>query len=330
MTAPAILTLGSFDGCHLGHQALVRAARDNAREMSARTIALVLDPHPLSVLRPGTKPARLSTLEQRRRWLMAAGADEVMHLATTPALLELAPVEFIRAHLEPHAPIGMVAGPDFRFGKARAGDLETLKTHHWPAFGGTSTPRTFVAKTVEPVEAVLNDHARVPARSTTVRWLLSVGRVADAARVLGRPYELLGTVVPGDRRGRTIGFPTANLDTPSFLPADGVYACHAHLPTGQPLPAALSVGTKPTFGSSARTAEAFILRSDQAQGRWAPLPGLPEYGWTLRLELRAFVRDQHKAPSLEALRAQIERDCHRVADIISRASADVLHAEAHA
>jgi riboflavin kinase/FMN adenylyltransferase len=173
----------------------------------------------------------------------------------------------------------------------------------------------FTVEVVPPVEVALTDHQCVPARSTIVRWLLSNGRVRDAAVVLGRPYELEGTVVRGDRRGRTIGFPTANLEVPTLIPADGVYAAIATLPDGRRLGAAVSIGSKPTFGTHARAVEAFLLQPGTESRAWKPIEGLPEYGWTLRLSMLAWVREQVKFDSLDSLLAQMERDCRRCLEI---------------
>jgi riboflavin kinase/FMN adenylyltransferase len=171
----------------------------------------------------------------------------------------------------------------------------------------------FTVDVVPQVAVSLTDHQLVPARSTIVRWLLSNGRARDAAIVMSRPYELSGTVVRGDRRGRTIGFPTANLDTPTMIPADGVYAALASLPDGRTLSAAVSIGTKPTFGTHGRAVEAFLLQPDSKT--WSPISGLPEYGWTLRLQLLGWVREQVRFASLPALLDQMERDCQRCHEI---------------
>ena len=300
----SVLSIGTFDGVHLGHQSLIHRAREIAdRHPGTRVVALVFKPNPLEVLRPEQAPPRLSMFEQRKQWILAAGADEVVRLEPTPAFLAETPEQFVRWCVEKFNPIAFVEGEDFHFGRARAG-TNALLAEFGRALG-------FTVSVVPTRTVALTDHQLVPARSTMVRWLLGSGRARDAAIVLGRPYELNGTVVRGDRRGRTIGFPTANLDTPTLIPADGVYAAAAHLPDGRALPAALSIGTKPTFGTHARTAEAFLLQPDVNTRTWAPIPGLAEYGWPLRLELLAWVREQVRFDTLPALLAQMERDCQR-------------------
>jgi riboflavin kinase/FMN adenylyltransferase len=156
----------------------------------------------------------------------------------------------------------------------------------------------------------------VPASSSIARWLIEHGRVRDAAAVLGRAYEMTGTVVAGDRLGRQIGYPTANLDSPCLAPADGVYCGTAVLPDRRRVTAATSVGTKPTFGERARTVEAFLLL-DGTGREWRPIPGLPEYGWPLRLEFTHWLRDQTRFDSVEELLAQMGRDTARTRELLT-------------
>lgn len=315
-----VVTIGTYDGVHRGHQALVQRARERARSIGpgVRVLALVFDPNPVEVLRPRESPPRLTTFEQKSEWLRAAGADDVHRLEPTSTLLHETPEEFVTIVQRAHGMAGVVEGPDFRFGKGRAGDVRTLAS--------LGSRMGFAVDVVEPVSVVLNDHTVAPARSTMVRWLLHNGRVSDAARVLGRAHTLRGVVVPGDRRGRTIGYPTANIDSPCLAPADGVYAGRARLADGRVFTAAISVGTKPTFGEHGRAVEAVLLgdsldpAADNLVGRgaaaWAPLPGLPEYGWTIDLEFTAWIRDQVRFDGLDGLLDQMARDCARIAELI--------------
>jgi riboflavin kinase/FMN adenylyltransferase len=308
MSPPSVLTIGTFDGVHLGHQSLVRRAREiAAKHPGSRVVALVFKPNPLEVLRPESAPPRLSTFDQRRAWILEAGADEVVRLEPTRELLSETPEQFVRICVERFKPVAFVEGDDFHFGKARAGNVRVL--------GDLGKQFGFSVEVVPTVSVALTDHQYVPARSTVIRWLLAGGRVRDAAIVLSRPYEILGEVVRGDRRGRTIGFPTANLDTQAMIPADGVYAARADLPDGRTLPAAVSIGTKPTFGENRRAVEAFLLRPG-ASGQWSPIEGLPEYGWTLRLHMLAWVREQVRFGSLPALLDQMARDCRRCEEVV--------------
>lgn len=306
-SARRVVTIGTFDGVHRGHRALATQCREIAGRIGpdALVAALVFDPNPAEVLRPDRVPARLTTFEQKSRLLRAAGADEVHRIEPTRDVLAQPAEAFVREIAEKYSVAAVVEGPDFRFGRGRGGDVALLQT--------LGDSLGFVVKIVEPVTVTLNDHSEVPARSTMVRWLLSHGRVGDAALVLGAPYTMTGTVERGDQRGRTIGFPTANLASPCMAPADGVYAGRARLEDGRVFPAAISVGTKPTFGPCDRAVEAVLLNdSPQASGapRWAaPLSGVPEYGWRIELEFHRWLRDQVRFDSLESLLDQMNRDC---------------------
>jgi riboflavin kinase/FMN adenylyltransferase len=306
------LTIGNFDGVHMGHIALVRRARELVGA-SGRVVALAFDPHPVSVLRPESAPARLTTFVRRRELLMAAACDEVVQLAPTAHLLGKSPEDFLRSVVDRYRPLYLVEGDDFRFGKARAGDVKTLAALG-PSMG-------FEAVLVPPVEVVLSDHLVVRASSSIVRWLLLHGRVADAARVLGRPYELAGTVVRGDQVGRQLGFPTANLKTDCLPPSDGIYAATAEAPGGC-FAAAVNIGTRPTFNGKERRAEAHLMPLDRAVR--GPLP-LPEYDWPLTLRFAAWVRDDARFESVESLVEQIERDCARVHRVLSFANNHANH-----
>jgi riboflavin kinase/FMN adenylyltransferase len=213
MPAPAArtaLTIGNFDGVHIGHAALVHRARGEVGE-GGRVVALAFDPHPAAVLAPGREPPRLTTFEQRSALLRAIGADEVVRLDPASGVLGQEAAAFLRHLAEWFAPTAIVEGPDFRFGRGRVGDVGLLQEQ--------GRRLGFAVHTVAPVEVALTDQSIVRASSSVVRWLLSHGRVRDAAFVLGRSYELTGEVVPGDRRGRTIGVPTANLAAEQTLPA---------------------------------------------------------------------------------------------------------------
>jgi riboflavin kinase / FMN adenylyltransferase len=299
----SVLTIGSFDGVHVAHAALVARARELAAG-GARVVVMALDPHPATVLRPQSAPGRLTTFGQRAELLKRAGADEVVRLEPTPELLSLTPAEFVAGVVRDYAPVAFVEGPDFRFGKGRAGNVGTLAE-----LGATYDFRVVLQ---EPVELALSDNTVVRASSTIARWLIQHGRVRDAALVLGREYELRGEVVRGDRRGRTIGYPTANLATECLPPADGVYSGSARLPDGREFLAAVSVGTKPTFGEHGRAVEAYLL---DAPHEGAAIKGLPEYGWQLALTFSHWLRDQARYHTIEPLLEQMDRDCARAREL---------------
>ncbi len=329
----SVLTIGTFDGVHRGHAELVRVARsiaDAAHEPGVKVVAMVFDPHPLSTIAPQACPAVLMPFETRAACLRELGAGEVERVRPEPALLGLSPAAFLNKVASEHRPLAIVEGRDFCFGKDRAGNTDVLCA--------LARPLGIEVRIVDPVEVVLGDHSLVRASSTLCRWLLAHGRVDDAARVLGRFHTLSGEVVKGDQRGRTIGFPTANLATAGLPPADGVYAARATLNDGRVFAAAVNIGERPTFAGARRTVEAFLIRAEHEAGRaWAPLPDLPGYGWNLQLELVGFLRDQARFPGIEALRAQLARDTVRAAALVEplldgaqpRATRDLLAVGTH-
>ncbi|MEO0512902.1 MAG: riboflavin biosynthesis protein RibF [Planctomycetota bacterium] len=296
----SVLLIGNFDGVHVGHRRLVARAREIAdASPRAEVVVLTFDPHPSVVLKTGRPagPGRLSTLEDRAELLIGAGADRVVRLDPRDGTLDLSPEAFVERHLMPEGPRAVVEGADFRFGRRRLGGIDSLR-----ALGDGLG---FEVVVVDDADVTLGDDTVVRASSSITRWLLRAGRVRDAARVLARPYTLRGVVERGERRGRTIGFPTANVSTDQVLPGDGVYACDATLPGGRGVPAAVNVGDRPTVDGAQRTVEAHLLDIERDADAIA---GLDEYGWPIRLAFRSRVRDQVRFGSLDDLTAQIERD----------------------
>lgn len=314
MPSPTAITIGSFDGVHRGHAGLLSEARRIAGP-AGRVVALVFDPHPLTIINPSAAPARLTTYPERERLLRRHGADDVDRLEPSPEILTQTPDQFLEGIASKYHPRGIVEGPDFRFGHRRLGDVAML---------AQIGARLGIPVTVlDPVFVALDDHSEAPASSTLCRWLLRHGRVADAARVLGRPHVLTGEVVRGDRRGRTIGFPTANIASDILPPADGVYAAWAELADGRRFSAAVNVGARPTFAGAARTIEAHLItgpNNSNTAPDWSALPGLPEYGWNVRLEFMAFLRDSAAFPGVAALVAQLDRDRARTLDLLQNPS----------
>ncbi|MBY0307482.1 MAG: adenylyltransferase/cytidyltransferase family protein [Phycisphaerales bacterium] len=327
MSVPAaIATIGNFDGVHAGHRELVRRARRTADQRAGATVlAVVFDPHPATVLRPSQPPAVLSTFDQRRRWLTDLGVDRVLRLdprkpvdgAGAESLLALSAEAFIEwlARVHGVAGGGIVEGPDFRFGKDRKGTVETLRS--WAAHSGGSV------EVVEPIDVTLPSGERVPARSGVARRLISAGRVADAAAVLGRPYEIEGTVVRGYRRGRAMGFPTLNIECEHLRPAAGVYAGWATLPDGQTAPAAVSVGVNATFNQSmVPTVEAHVL----GVGGPGRLLADREYGWGVRLTFTHRLREMVRFDGVDALTAAISNDCAQVRALAAQTQTEDVRA----
>lgn len=306
---PSIITIGNFDGAHLGHATLLRrcnqlASRD-APAARPRVVALTFDPHPASILRPDqTPPAKLTTFERRAALLRNLGADEVNKLPPTSDLLAKSAEAFITEISRAYSPLALVEGPDFHFGHKRGGNVQVLAE--------LGSRLGFTVQVVPSVDVALTDDTIVPASSTIARWLITQGRVRDAALVLGRHHELEGTVVQGDRRGRTIQFPTANLVAENLIPADGVYAALAILPDGREWPAAVNVGTRPTFQGLDRRVEAHLIGAHTSD-----LAVTTEYGWPLRLKLVGWLRDQVRFDSVPRLVEQLKRDCARALTLTS-------------
>ena len=297
MAGPTVITVGNFDGVHIGHQAIVRAARDLAAACGAGVLAVTFDPPPVALINPERNPPQVMTLEDRCRWLRDAGADHVAVLRPDRALLGLGAEPFIEQLVEQHDAVGFVEGEDFRFGRARGGDIAFLS-----AMGAR---RGFEVRGLSRVTVQLSDQTTAPVSSSLVRWLIGRGRVEDAAACLGRSWEMTAEVIRGEQRGRAIGVPTANLDLSAYdgriLPMDGVYAGQALLDDGSTYPAAISVGTKPTFGEKRLAVEAHLIGYRPAQ---------PDalYGRSITLGFARWLRDQYPFPNADELVAQLHRD----------------------
>ena len=292
----AVVSVGNFDGVHLGHAAILARARALRDSTSASALAVVtFEPHPLTVLRPESAPPRLTPPALKNTLLAAAGADVLVTLPPAPEVLDLTAERFWQILRDDVRPSHLVEGHSFNFGKGRGGHVRQLK--EWSAGTGV---RVHV---VEPVTVALLDFTVVPVSSSLVRWLLSNGRVRDAAVCLGRAFALEGTVVKGHQRGRALGMPTANLDCGGQLvPGDGVFAGRCEV-DGRAYAAAVSIGTMPTFGENRRQVEAYLVGFDGDL-----------YGRVLRVELLDWVREQRRFKSVESLKAQMARDLDTVKD----------------
>jgi riboflavin kinase/FMN adenylyltransferase len=286
---PIAVSLGNFDGVHRGHALLAERTVSEARALGGPAVVLTFDPHPARVLHPERAPATLVTVEQKAELLAALGIDRLAVLPFTRETAALGPEEFARDVLA--GCLGateVVVGANFRFGRGRGGDTAALT-----ALGGALGFR------VASVEPVLHEGA--PISSTRVRAALAAGDVEEAARMLGRPFFVDGTVVEGDRRGRTIGFPTANLDPRNeTLPAAGVYACLLSVGGEPARPAVANQGSRPTFGGGAPRLEVHVLDFDRDL-----------YGATVRVAFVSRLRDERRFASPQELVAQIEDDVAR-------------------
>ena len=304
-TGDVAITIGNFDGVHLGHRSLIQRCRSRVGA-EGKVIALSFSPHPMATLNPDHAPEPIEPFEIRAERLMACGADDVVALQPTPELLSQSPQVFVDHLIDDYQPSLIVEGHDFHFGKRRAGTPTVLAE--------LAGLRGVEVEILRPVEVALTDQSIVTASSTITRWLLGNGRARDAAFVLGRPHELVGTVVQGDQLGRTIGFRTANLSTESMLPADGVYAAVVRLPSGEVVGGAVNVGARPTVQGLHRRAEVHLI--DQYADPLDLADGPSDYGWPIRVGLVGWVRDQVKFDSVETLSSQLKRDVKRVASMI--------------
>ena len=292
------ISIGNFDAVHKGHQALVQAARDSVG-FDGRVEMLSFDPLPVTVLRPDIHVDRITTFEQREALLLDAGADEVHRIVSTKELLEMQPDEFLQEIVQKYAPVSIVEGAGFRFGKDRMGNIDTLKS--------CGNDLGFSCIEVDGLEVELHDSTNVRASSSIVRTLLQEGRVLDVQRILGRAYSLTGEVIQGDHRGRKIGFPTANLGkVQTMLPKDGIYAGTVEVDSKLFI-AAISIGTKPTFGEHNRVCEVHIIGFDGEIGN---------YNWQLRVTISHWIREQLVFDSVEALTIAIQRDIQKAITLI--------------
>jgi riboflavin kinase / FMN adenylyltransferase len=294
-----VLALGNFDGVHLGHQVVVRRAVEEGRRRGMRVVAATFDPHPRAVLAPGSQPKLLTTLEQRREALLRQGMDEMLEIPFDIELSKKSPEEFVREVLvgEIGAAV-VVVGENFRFGHRAAGDagdLERLMRY----FGGEAY--------AVPVRG-----GRGGISSTRIRALIGEGEVEEAARLLGRPYVLRGAVVVGDRRGKSIGFPTANVvpDPAVVVPGRGVYAGFVRV--GKDVYAACTnVGVAPTFERGEGRIEAHLLDFEGDL-----------YGRVVDVSFVRRIRAEKRFSGVDELKEQIARDVEEARRITNAVRSD--------
>ncbi len=279
----AILALGNFDGFHLGHQAVVGEAIGWAREQGRPCIVATFDPHPMRHFKPDTPPFRLTTLDQRQELFAAAGADAMLVFHFDGAMASEPAEQWVEGMIRRHLGAGgVVTGEDFTFGKGRGGNPALLRQC------GVET------RTVGAVH-----DAEGPVSSSRIRAALKAGDCATATRLLTRPFAIRGVVQHGDKRGRTIGFPTANLDLGSYLrPLYGIYAVTGLLPGGRLVQGAANLGVRPTFDPPKELLEPFFFDFDGDL-----------YGQEIEIGFHHFLRGEAKFDTLEELTAQMERDC---------------------
>jgi riboflavin kinase/FMN adenylyltransferase len=309
LSGSVVLSIGNFDGVHLGHQSLLAAAGEYARKKGIGLAVMTFDPHPVAILYPEKKPAILTPFEIKSILLERAGVSTIIVIDDTYQLLTCSPRQFVEEFLVRHVrPRAIFEGKNFTFGYGRSGTVEDLA-----GFGGELG---FVVFTVPPSEITL-DGDRRPVSSTLIRGLLEDGKVRDAAASLGRSYRLCGKVISGRGKGREIGFPTANLDPfCQVVPAEGVYAGTVEIGdnmkeiagSNRRLPAAISIGRAKTFvGEHPLLLESHILQQNvpQLYGKW------------LAIDFVQRVRPQQRFDSVEELIKQIGRDCEQIKKILA-------------
>jgi len=287
---PSAVSIGFFDGVHLGHRAIVDRALDHAASHDLRSVVVTFDRHPLQIVRPDKVPPLLMTTARRARTLAHAGPDLVVVLPFDERLRMMPPEAFIaqvlRAALDARH---VVVGHNFHFGHRAAGDVDLLT-----AVGARD------GFTVDDVELLAVDGE--PISSTRIRSALARGAVDEATRLLGRPFVIDGTVVHGDHRGRGLGYPTANLvvEDGVVLPAPGVYAGVLEHPDGRRLPAVTSIGTNPTFNGTNLRVESYVLDFDEDL-----------YGLQVAVDVRRFLRGQQRFAGVDELIAAMDGDIRK-------------------
>jgi riboflavin kinase/FMN adenylyltransferase len=306
-----VLTIGVFDGVHRGHAELIGRAVKAGRARGVPTVLMTFDPHPMEVVFPGSHPAQLTTLARRAELAEEMGIDVFLVIPFTADFMKLTPDRYVHELLvERLHVVEVLVGENFTFGRKAAGNVDTLRKAG-KRFG-------FAVESVSLV-AEKHDSEVLTFSSTYIRACVDAGDVVAAAEALGRPHRVEGVVVRGDGRGRGLGYPTANVSPPmhSAIPADGVYAgwftVLGHGPgtgtvlPGQRHPAAVSVGTNPTFSGRTRTVEAFVLDID------ADL-----YGQHVSVDFVARLRGQRKFASVEELIAAMGRDTEKARTVLAR------------
>jgi riboflavin kinase/FMN adenylyltransferase len=291
----AVLALGNFDGFHLGHQAVVGEAIRWARELGRPAIVATFDPHPIRHFKPDAAPFRLTTLGQRQELFAAAGADAMLVLHFDAAMAAMPAQQWVEEMLVRHmGAVGVVTGEDFTFGRARGGNPQVLRE--------IGAAHGLEGRTVGPVsdgEGIIS--------SSRIREALKRGDCQAAAELLTRPFAIRGRVQHGDKLGRTIGYPTANLDMATYLrPLYGIYAVTGRMPDGSVLHGAANIGIRPTFDPPKELLEPhfFDFAGDL-------------YGQEIEVAFHHFLRPEAKFDSLDALIEQMDRDCVRARELLA-------------
>jgi len=310
-----VLTIGNFDGVHIGHQEILAAAKKTAVKKQTQLLAMTFEPHPVAILHPEKSPGVLTPLKLKKRLLAEFGVDCVLVIESTRELLSLSPEDFVgRFVVKGIRPGVVIEGEDFNFGYQRSGNIERLQK--------LGAEKGFEVCVIEAKKIELSSGETVRVSSTVIRNLLESGSVADAAIALSRPYRLIGQVVPGHGKGKQLGFPTANLEPlQQIIPAEAVYAgfaeigdtCEQVCQWRQKLPAALSIGRAQTLGSDRpQQIEAHLLveNVDDLVGKW------------LAMDFIKHLRSQTKFETQKQLAEQIAKDCKNAKEILATESTE--------
>ena len=304
-----VLTIGNFDGVHLGHQEILSFARQKAVQRAAALVAITFEPHPVAILYPEKAPGVLTPLELKKHLLAQYGVDCLIVLRDSTELLNLSPEEFVDNFLvEEIQPSMIVEGEDFNFGASRAGNIETLKK--------LGVEYGFKVHVVKSKTINLPSGQIVRVSSTMVRYMLESGHVEDACQALGRPYRLTEKIIPGRGVGKKLGFPTLNMKVPrQVIPVEGVYAGFVKigdsfenvLDCREQIPAAYSIGQARTYGDDfPLLIEAHLLKENvpDATGKY------------MAMDFIRHIRSQHKFKTPEELSAQIAKDCENAKQVL--------------
>jgi riboflavin kinase / FMN adenylyltransferase len=290
-----VVALGNFDGVHAGHQAVISAAVAEARQRGVPALVATFDPHPVRHFQPDAAPFRLTTLDQRQRYLAEAGADAMIVFSFGDRLASVTAEEFVTQWLGGHLGVtGVVTGEDFTFGKGRGGNIAVLK-----ALGAA---QGIAAQAVGAVS-----DAGGPISSSRIREALKAGDCETATRLLTRPFAVAGEVAHGDKNGRKLGFPTANVDMGTYLrPRYGIYAVRGRLADGRVVDGAANLGIRPTFDPPKELLEPhfFDFSGDL-------------YGQMIEVAFISFLRPEQKFDSLDALMVQMGQDCDKARAILA-------------
>jgi len=306
-----VLTIGNFDGVHVGHQQNIKVARDIATLERTALAAMTFEPHPVAILHPEKAPGVLTPLPLKIHLLEKCDVDYLIILRDTTSLLRLKPDDFVDKFLiKDVRPKVLVEGDDFHFGLDRQGTIDTLRQ--------MAEPQNFSVVVVPPKLAKLPAGQSVRVSSTTIRYMLQSGHVSDAAFLFARPYRLIGKIIPGRGKGRHLGYPTLNMQMPAqIIPQEGVYAGFSLIGDSEEdvcgsekrLPAVFSIGQAITFGDQhSQLIETHVLGAalDDMSGKW------------LAMDFVDHIRMQRRFESPEALAAQIALDCNAAEEILSK------------